>query len=162
MKKALLPIVALACLGLGVLIGGYLFSSSQPRSFLQLRDCQHCLSRRELAGLLVSVGVQKTPALVPGAVFETDRSVVVLNPLEKRYTDYLIFPKRDIRHIGDLTADDLPYLQDALLVARQLIAEKRLRRYRMWTNGPDFQDVRYLHFHVADMGPKDSPAPITP
>jgi hypothetical protein len=162
MKKGSLLLFGLGCLSLGIVIGGYLFSETQRRSFLTLHDCDHCYSRRDLYGLLLSAGIQKTPGLIPAVVFETDKSIVVLNPLESRFTDYLIFPKRDIRHIGDIAAEDLPYLYDAFLAARRLIAEKKLNRFRMWTNGPDFQDVRYLHFHVAEQAPPDSPEPIKP
>jgi hypothetical protein len=52
----LLPTLAL--LG-GVGLGGYLFSDSQPRSFLALSNCVSYYRPNDLAGLLASAGIQK-------------------------------------------------------------------------------------------------------
>ena len=72
--------VLIALLG-GVLIGGYLFSDTRPRSFLALHRCEGtCLQANELVGLIASVGLQKFPAFVPNVIKETDKTIVVEHP----------------------------------------------------------------------------------
>lgn len=142
---------SLACLFFlvaGILAGGYLFARSQPRFLLSVNHCQHCLSAKELGGLLMSAGIQRLPGLVPDVIFETDKTVVIRNPLVRSGHDYVILPKTDIRDIGELSAKDTPYLIDAYSVARQLIETEKLSNYRFYTNGPGFQDITYLHFHL--------------
>jgi len=148
MNKLKWPLACLFFLLAGIVIGGYLFARSQPRSLLSLDHCQHCLSPKDLGGLLISAGIQRLPGLIPDVVLETDKSVVIKNPLVRAGVDYVILPKRDIKDIGELAADDIPYLIDAYRVARWLIEEKKLSNYRFYTNGPDFQDITYLHFHL--------------
>lgn len=142
--------LSLLFLFVGIVIGGYLFSQSQPRSLLALNQCQNCLSPNELAGLLASVGIQKLPSLIPFIVFETDKTIAIKLPLQKKHFHYVIIPKKDIKNIGELSGADAPYLIDAYLVSRQIIEKDKLYKYRLCTNGPGFQDVTYLHFHLAD------------
>jgi hypothetical protein len=132
----------------GIVIGGYLFNESQPRSFLSLNRCQNCLSPEDLAGLLASVGIQKLPGLIPLVVLETDKTIVIKNPLPEARVDYIIIPKKDIKNIGQISEEDAPYLLDAYVVARDIIEKEKLSKYRIYTNGPGFQDVTYLHFHL--------------
>jgi hypothetical protein len=141
-------LAALFFLFVGVVIGGYLFSESQPRSFLSLNRCQNCMEMKELAGLLASVGIQKIPGVIPSVVFETPKTIVVKNPIPESEVDYVIFPKKDIKSIGEISEEDAPFLMDAYLAARHLIEKEKLSRYRILTNGPGFQDVSYLHFHL--------------
>ena len=134
---------------MGVVIGGYLFSDTQPRSFLALHKCQGtCLQPKELAGLLTSVGIQKLPALIPSVVAETEKTVVVEHPATEARIHYLIFPKKDFKNISDVTESDGEYLVDAFRVVREIVREKNLVKYRVVTNGPGYQGVTYLHFHL--------------
>jgi len=141
-------VLALISIGVGILIGGYLFSKSQPRSFLALNRCQNCLSPEDLLGLAASVGIHKFPKLVPSVLFETDKTVVIKHPHPLSRIHYIIVPKKDIKNIGEISEADSPYLMDAYLVARQIIDKEKLINYRLLTNGPGFQDVTYLHFHL--------------
>jgi len=143
--------IFLACLFflvLGVVTGGYLFARTQPRPILSLDRCPRCLSAKELGGLLMSAGIQRTPGVLPDVVYETDKTVVIRSPLVRSGVDYVILPKTDIRDISELSDRDAPYLVDAYRVARYLIEEKKLSNYRFYTNGPDYQDITYLHFHL--------------
>ena len=115
---------------------------------ISIDHCQDCLSREEFLGLAASVGIQKFPRLIPLMVFETDKTVVMKHPFSGQRLHYLIIPKKDIKNIGEITRSDADYLVDAFLVARRVIEEKRLSKYRLLTNGPGFQDVTYLHFHL--------------
>jgi Scavenger mRNA decapping enzyme C-term binding len=148
MSKFKIILAALLLLLVGIVIGGYLFDQSQPRSFLSLNRCQHCLSPEDLAGLLASVGIQKLSGLIPYVVFETDKTVVVKNPLSEAHVDYVIIPKKDIKDIGQISKEDAPYLIDAYLVAGYIIRKEKLSNYRLFTNGPGFQSLTYLHFHL--------------
>jgi diadenosine tetraphosphate (Ap4A) HIT family hydrolase len=135
-------------LSVGVIIGGYLFSQSQPRSVLSINQCKDCLSAEDLAGLLASAGIQKLPGLIPFVVFETDKTIAIKSPLPGAQIDYVIFPKKDIKNIGEIAKEDAPYLIDAYLVARHIIDKEKLSNYQFYTNGPGFQNVTYLHFHL--------------
>ena len=136
-----------ASLGLGIVIGGNLFSRSQPRSVIALTRCADCLSAKELAGLLASVGIQKTPGLIPLVAVETDRTIAVKLP-KRSGTHYVIFPKRDLKDVGDFSEANAAYLIDAYGVIRHLIEKDSLSNYSLVTNGPGYQSVRYLHFHL--------------
>ena len=149
MTKLKLILLMLAALIVGIVLGGYLFHDTQPRSFLALNKCAGtCLQSNELLGLLASVGVHRAPALVPSVVKETDKTIVIEHPSPQARIHYLIIPKRDIKNIGELSDADNEYLIDAFKVARELIKEKHLTDYRLATNGPGYQDVTYLHFHL--------------
>jgi histidine triad (HIT) family protein len=138
-----------AALVLGVILGGYLFSDSRPRSFLALNRCEGtCLQANELLGLLASVGIQKFSALAPSVVKETDKTIVIEHPSPIARIHYLIIPKKDVKNIAELTNADNAYLIDAFKVAGEIIREKHLTSYRLLTNGPGYQDVTYLHFHL--------------
>ena len=140
--------VRVLCLSIGLVSGGVLFSQSQPRSVLAITHCHHCLDVNDLAGLLASVGIQKFSGLLPSVVYETDRTIAMQLPSAKQGAHYVIVPKKDIKNIGDISAGDAQYLLDIFAVTQHLIKEKALSNYRITTNGPGFQDVTYLHFHL--------------
>jgi hypothetical protein len=149
MHKLRLTLAGLMLLLTGIAIGGYLFAQSQARPVLSLDHCRKCLSAKDLSGLLTSAGIHRLSGLIPGVVFETDKTIVIKNPFVRSGVDYVILPKKDIKDIGELAETDAPYLVDAYLVARHLIEDKKLTDYRFFTNGPEYQDVTYLHFHLA-------------
>ena len=106
------------------------------------------MAPKDLAGLLASAGIQKLPGMIPFTVFETPKTIVIRNPIPESKVDYVIFPKRDIKSIGEISEEDAPFLMDAYLAARHMIEKEKLSHYRIFTNGPGFQDVTYLHFHL--------------
>ena len=154
-QTRLLPVAV--ALFVGVALGGYLFSDSQPRSFLALSNCDHCYHANELAGLLASAGIQKSPAAAVLAVKETDRCIAIEHPFRWWKYHFIIFPKKDIRDIAEVAIDDQPYVLDCLAIIRTLVAENGLRNYRVETNGPARQDVTYLHFHLISSDGYDRP-----
>ena len=85
---------------------------------------------------------------MPFVVLETDKTVVIKHPLSPGQIHYVIIPKKDIKNIGEISEADAQYLTDAFLVMRRMIEQEKLSRYRIYTNGPDSQDVTYLHFHL--------------
>ncbi len=144
-KKILLLLISLC---IGILIGGYLFSKSQPRSFLAINRCQSCLTHDDFLGLLASVAIQNFPGLMPFKVLETDKTVVIKHPFSSDRIHYVIIPKKDIKNIGEISEANAQYVTDLFFVARWLIEREKLSRYRLYTNGPGVQDVTYLHFHL--------------
>jgi diadenosine tetraphosphate (Ap4A) HIT family hydrolase len=139
-----------ACLVLlGVILGGYLFSDTQPRSFLALHRCEGgtCLEPNDLLGLLGSVGVRFGSSL-PAISIETERSIALRHPRSHIPTHYVVIPKRDIRNAGVLGPEDGPYLVDAFAVMGDLIRRDGLTDYQILTRGPANQGVTYLHFHL--------------
>lgn len=153
----LLPVVI--ALVAGVTLGGYLFSNSQPRSFLALSKCDHCYGANDLAGLLASASIQKSPALTVLAVKETDRCVAIEHPLPKQKYHFIVFPKKDIKDIADVSVDDQGFVFDCLAIIRALVIENGLRNYRVETNGPARQHVTYLHFHLLSNDAREQHAP---
>lgn len=141
--------VFLIGLVLGGLVGAYFFIDTRARTFLALPHCTtQCIDRKELGGLLVSIGILKTPDLLPGVVEETDKTIAMKSPEPLATIDYLILPKKDILDIGDLGPDDAAYVADAFEVIADLVRTQHLHDYKVITNGPGFQQVRYLHFHL--------------
>ena len=147
MMRSRLFVAALTLLA-GVVLGGYLFSDSQPRSFLALSRCDSCYRLNDLAGLLASAGIQKAGAAVPIAVKETDRCVAIKHPFKKTNVHFVVFPKRDIKNIAEVGIDDQQHILDCLAVIRALVVENGLKNYRVETNGPGLQHVTYLHFNL--------------
>ena len=148
MKKFKIIFLVLISICVGILIGGYLFSQSQPRSFLAINRCQNCLTHEDLLGLLASVQIQKFSGLMPFKVFETDKTVVIKHPFSSDRIHYIIIPKKDIKNIGEISEANAQYLTDAFFVARWIIEREKLSKYSFYTNGPGSQDVTYLHFHL--------------
>lgn len=128
----------------------YMFSDTQARSFLKFNDCQHtCLNKNEFIGLIASVGIQRVPSLLPSVVKETEKTIVIVHPEPADDYHYVIIPKRDIKNVGAMSPEDIPYLIDAYAVAGEIIRSKGLSRYRLWSSGPGHQSLTYLHFHVS-------------
>jgi diadenosine tetraphosphate (Ap4A) HIT family hydrolase len=153
MAKVKIVILVVISVIAGVVIGGYLFAQSQPRSIISLNHCKKCLTPQELLGLFASIGIQKIPGFLPDVIMETDKTIVFKHPFEPDGIHYLIVPKKDIKNIGEISGADAPYLMDAFFVAQHIIEEKKLSHYRLLTNGPGFQEVAYLHFHL--IGPQE-------
>ncbi len=136
-------------LGVGILIGGYLFSDTQPRSFLALQDCKEtCLQPKELMGLMTSIFVQKFPSALPDIVIETDKTVAIRHPAPQSRIHYVVFPKKDIKNLATASEEDRKYLLDTFAVLAQLIRNEKLTNYQVITNGPGYQETTYLHFHL--------------
>jgi hypothetical protein len=134
---------------LGLILGAYLFAGVQPRSFLALANCESsCYRPNDLVGLLASSAIQRTPGLLPKVVKDTERCISIDHPFPEGKMHFVIFPKRDVKDIADVSAEDGPFVLECLAHVRALVAEYKLRAYRVYTNGPALQHVTYLHFHL--------------
>jgi len=144
-KATILLIIFIA----GIVIGGYLFRDVQPRSFLKIDDCdKNCLNPNELLGLIGSVGIQNLSGLMPFVVKETDKTVVIDSPIHEAPIHYVIIPKKDIKDVSDISETDKEYLIDAYAVIGEIVRKENLTQYKIYTNGPYYQTVTYLHFHL--------------
>ncbi len=145
-KKAIILLIIFV---VGIMAGGYLFRDVQPRSFLKIDDCdKNCLNPNELLGLIGSVGIQNLPDSIPFVVKETDKTIVIDSPIQEAPIHYVIIPKKDIKDVSDISETDREYLLDAYAVIGEIIREENLRQYKIYTNGPYYQTVTYLHFHL--------------
>ncbi|MBP9762093.1 HIT domain-containing protein [Patescibacteria group bacterium] len=145
-------LLAILCVGVlfGVFLGGLVFSSVQPRSLLAWRTCEQasCLRTNELTGLVAAVGLKFAAGAIPLVVQETPYSLVLRHPLPEARVHYIIIPKKDIKNIGELSDQDQAYLLDAFALMQEIIKREHLTKYIVKTNGPGYQDVAYLHFHL--------------
>lgn len=145
--KQVAAIVAVFLAGLAV--GGYLFSKSLPRSFLAVSDCENrCYRPSDLAGLLASAAIQQTPSVLPTVAKESNECLAIRHPRPEARIHYVLFPKRDVRNVLELTDEDRPYVWGCFALARSLVEASGVENYRLYTNGPRLQHLTYLHFHV--------------
>ncbi len=139
----------------GFLMGAFLFSGVQPRTPLTIHRCStSCLNEKELLGLLGSFVMQKTPSILPNILLETDKTVVIPHPRPASEIHYVAIPKKDIRSASDIHEEDLPYLADAYASLQYFIEKEKLTKYTITTNGPGYQEVGYLHFHLRAKRPR--------
>jgi hypothetical protein len=128
--------------------GLYLGMKTQPRSLIALNKCQkNCLNVEEVAGLVGSVGISLN-GQKPFVFKENDNCFSIKMPRSIAKLHYVIIPKTDIKDLGDLKDTDSKVVQDCINIAIEHIQQERLENYYFRTNGPERQDVRYLHFHL--------------
>lgn len=132
---------------LGGVAGGWLFAGTRWRPLLETKRQEKRIDQAELLGMLGSIAVRRMPGVLPQVVMTTPRTVAFVAPRPEARTHFVIVPRRDIKDIADLRAGDEPYLVDAFAVAGALARQHGLKRWRVFTRGPDEQAVRYLHFH---------------
>ena len=133
----------------GVVAGQYYLRDMQHRRPIETRNCDEsvCLKPNEILGILASIGIKYGSDYLPDKLFETEKTIVIKHPTSK-ITDYLIIPKKDIKNIAEVSEEDKVYILDAIAAAQRVISDKKLTKYQLVTNGPGFQDVTYLHFHL--------------
>ena len=143
-------LIALFAFFAGLVIGGLAFVNSQPRSFLAVSDCSStCYRPSDLLGLLASAGIQVAPNWLPGIVRQSDQCVAITHPFPESRFHFVIFPKKDIKDIADVSVEDQAVLMDCIAMIRALVSTYGLSQYKVVTNGPRLQHVRYLHFHLS-------------
>jgi histidine triad (HIT) family protein len=149
MSKKRIILYILIAFTIGVGIGGYVFSETRTRPFLAVRNCEgSCFKTNEALGLLASIGIQKFPGFVPSVIKETDKTIAIKSPDPQAPIHDIIIPKKDIKNIGELSEEDEKYITDVYAVIDALIKEQHLTKYKIITNGPGYQQVTYLHFHL--------------
>lgn len=84
-------------------------------------------------------------------VFENERILAIEDIHPVAPVHILIIPKKEIRDLQSVEAEDLPLLQEVVAVAQKIAEEKGVEGgYRLLTNnGPDAgQTIFHLHFHL--------------
>jgi hypothetical protein len=137
---------------LGVVLGAWLFRDVQPRHPIGARRPGSPASYEEILGYIGSAAMQRAPGAVPFVVMETDKSIAMR--MTSRH--YVIVPKRDIQDIGALAQGDEPYVMDALAMIGRVARHEKIAHYQIKTNGPLEQTVRYLHFHLFVVEPRNA------
>ena len=95
-------------------------------------------------------------------IFESDKIVVIHYPNSNAPFHEVVFPKKDIRDISQLTDDDQEYVWAALTYISERVKQNKLTKYRVVTNGPYFQQITYLHFHLIDFSTSTTTSIKTP
>ena len=151
-SRAGLLVACLLLFALGVGVGGWLFHDVQWRPLLVPGGAGQrppAISRKDLLGLLASAGIQAAPDMLPLVVATNKLCIAIRLPGLGLPIHYVAFPRRDILDIQDLAR---PGNGEAAAACLELLAgiirDQGYRDYRVYTNGPDQQDVRYLHFHL--------------
>jgi len=138
--------------GAGLVCGYWLFCDTRPRPLLNCKlsrtPTDNLSSRSQLAGLLASVLLQKSPRLMPRVVLETDKTLVFKHPRPRHKVHYMFVPKRYIKNIGELSVDEREHIVDLFACMVTCINRLAIHDYKIWSNGPGKQDVAYLHFHL--------------
>src|SRR5512139_2480793 len=102
MKNFKIVSLSIISMCVGVFVGGYLFSQSQPRSLLAIGHCQNCFTHEDLLGLIASVGIQKFSGVTPFKICETDKTIAIKYPFSSGRARFVVVPKKDIKNIGEV------------------------------------------------------------
>lgn len=136
---------------IGILLGAAMIHRPIPNAPAELPPAREPWNPKDVLGLVGSLGIRAMAGhleSIPGVVMETDRTFAIAVPDRWNRVHFVLVPKKDIRDIGQISAEDQPYLMDAFLVARQLAAKEGLKSYRLYTNDRSLQSVAYMHFHL--------------
>ena len=81
---------------------------------------------------------------------ETDLVIAFRHPSPTHHVHILIVPKKPIKSLVDVSAEDSAILNGVFRVAAKLVNEQGLEHlgYSLVVNGGPRQDVPQLHFHL--------------
>jgi diadenosine tetraphosphate (Ap4A) HIT family hydrolase len=149
--RAGLVAAILFALVIGFFVGAASIHRPIPGAPVELPPARNPWRPEDVLGLLGSIGIRGLAGhleRVPSVVVETDRTFAIELPARADRVHYVLVPKKDIRDVGQITAEDQPYLTDVFVTARRLAEKEKLKDYRLYTNSRDLQSVAYLHFHL--------------
>lgn len=136
---------------IGLVSGAALIHRPIPNAPVELPPARQPWKPKDVLGLVGSLGIRAMAGhleWIPGVVMETDRTFAIAIPDHWFRVHYVLVPKKDIRDIRQISAEDQPYLTDVFLVARRLAEKEGLTSYRLYTNDRTLQSVAYMHFHL--------------
>jgi histidine triad (HIT) family protein len=79
---------------------------------------------------------------------ETKTLMAFYHPKPSYSFHVLIVPKRALKSLKELDANDTEFLADLYAAAQSLVDEFNLPAYRLIVNGGEYQDFPQLHFHL--------------
>jgi histidine triad (HIT) family protein len=98
---------------------------------------------------------------IPARIIHDDAQCLAFHDVSPQApTHVLVVPKKEIRSLDDLTAEDGPLVAHLLLVIRQLARDLKLDQgYRVVVNSGPYggQSVDHLHFHLLGGRPMSWP-----
>jgi diadenosine tetraphosphate (Ap4A) HIT family hydrolase len=86
---------------------------------------------------------------------QSDQLLIIAHPRPSYPFHVLLIPRRAIRGLEDIQADQADLLLEILQTAASIATEFGLQEYRIIVNGGAYQDVPQLHFHlISDRDPR--------
>lgn len=109
------------------------------------------IAKSPVGDLIVGFAFAKLSSILPvKKIKETDKVVAFWHPKPFWEKHILIVPKKQIKSIGSISADDLTYVSNVYKCASEIVNELKWHDsgYTILANGGDRQEVNQLHFHL--------------
>jgi len=110
------------------------------------------LAKTPIGDLIIGIafGTPISKLLPVQRVKETERVLAFWHPKPFWEKHILIVPKKTIKNLTSLTAEDYIYMQEIYKVAKEIVEELGWDKtgYTILTNGGDRQEVNQIHFHL--------------
>jgi histidine triad (HIT) family protein len=90
--------------------------------------------------------INKEIAVEP--VFENDQFIVINDKFPKAEIHMLVIPKEHIGSIGTLDQSQKGMLGEALILAKEVAAQKGIVDYKLLLNNGRHTEVPHLHLHL--------------
>ncbi|MPM74824.1 Purine nucleoside phosphoramidase [bioreactor metagenome] len=83
-------------------------------------------------------------------LFESETVLAFYHPHPAYPVHVLIVPKKPLKSLMELSAEQAAWMADVLQVAQSLVRQLNLEEngYRLILNGGKYQEVEMLHFHL--------------
>jgi len=83
-------------------------------------------------------------------LFESETVLAFYHPHPAYPVHVLIVPKKPLKSLMELSAEQAAWMADVLQVAQSLVRQLNLKEngYRLILNGGKYQEVEMLHFHL--------------
>jgi histidine triad (HIT) family protein len=104
-----------------------------------------------LGGFCVRWGVSHMSKALPiHILFESDTVLAFYHPHPAYPVHVLIVPKKPLKSLMELSAEQTTWMVDVLQAAQSLVRQLHLEEcgYRLILNGGKYQEVEMLHFHL--------------
>jgi len=110
------------------------------------------LAKSPVGDLIVGLAFGKFNKLLPVMrVKETDKVIAFWHPKPFWEKHILIVPKKSIKKLTSLKEEDLKYIDEVFVIAKEIVEELGWEKngYTLLVNGGTRQEVNQLHFHLA-------------
>ena len=112
------------------------------------------LARFRIVRAVMSWVISNMSFIIPSErLRETASWIAFYHPRPAYKFHILLIPKHEYKSLTEIPVEDTKVISELVVVVQSIIEEYKLNhtRYRIITNGGNYQDVPYLHFHlVAD------------
>lgn len=114
------------------------------------------LAKSPVGDVIVGLAFGRLSGALPVQTIKTTERVIAFwHPRPYWEKHILIVPKKPIRNLASLKADDMLYVSEAFAVAAELVRELGWDKdaYSVLVNGGSRQEVNQLHFHLSSGEP---------